>query len=72
MRTGPRSLLGYRESIHLTGEPEAGGRTRRQVGNQMVQVNVCRLFEIQRTEANVIEGLIVNAVGLISTVNRLM
>lgn len=38
----------------------------------MVEVSICGRGELQRAEADVIEGLIINAVGLIRVLNQLM
>jgi len=38
----------------------------------MVQVTVCWGGEFQGSEADIVEGLVVNAVGLICVLNKLM
>ena len=38
----------------------------------MVQITICGCGQLQGTEANVIESLVVNAVGLICVLNKLM
>ena len=57
---------------NLTGESEAGGDTRHGGGNQMVQVTVGGGGELQGSEADVVQGLVVNAVGLVGVLNQLM
>lgn len=51
--------------VELSGEPEAGSDTRRRQGHQVVQVAVGRGGQLEGSEANVVERLIVNAVSLV-------
>jgi hypothetical protein len=51
-------------SIELTWEAEASGDTGHGQGDKMVQVTIGGVGEPESTEADVIESLIVNAVGL--------
>jgi len=59
-------------SIQLSREPEAGGDSRHGEGHQVVEVTVGGGGELQGAEANVVESLIVNAVGLISVLDKLV
>ena len=59
-------------SVQLAGESEAGGDSRHGGGDQMVQVTVGGGGQLQGTEADVIESLVVNAVGLICVLNKLV
>ena len=59
-------------SIQLARKPEAGGHTRHGGRNQMVQITIGWGGELQGTEADVIESLVVNTVGLICVLHQLM
>ena len=59
-------------SVELTREPETGGDTRHGEGDQVVEVTVGGSGELQSSEADVVESLVVNAVGLICVLNQLM
>ncbi len=59
-------------SIELTRETEAGGYTRHGEGDQMVEITICGVGELEGTEADVVKSLIVNAVGLICVLNKLV
>ena len=59
-------------SIELARETQAGGDTRHGGRDEMVQVTISRGGQLEGTEADVIESLIVNAVGLISVLHKLM
>ena len=59
-------------SIELTGEPEAGGDTGHGGADQMVQVSVGGGGEFQGTEADIVESLVVNAVGLVCVLDQLV
>lgn len=59
-------------SVQLTGEPEAGGDTRHGGTDQMVEVTIGRGGEFQGSEADVIQGFIVNAVSFISVLYQLV
>ena len=58
--------------VQLTRETQAGGHTRHGSRDQMVEVTVCGGCEFQGSEADVVEGFIVNAVGFICVFNQLM
>ena len=59
-------------SVELSGEAQAGGHTRHGGGDEMVQVTVGGGGELEGTEADVVESLVVNAVCLVSVLNELM
>ena len=59
-------------SIELTRETETGGDTRHGEGDQMVEITICGVGELEGTEADVVKSLIVNAVGLICVLNKLV
>merc|ERR1712142_509008 len=59
-------------SIELTREPEASSDTRHGQGHQMVEITVGWVGKLQGSEANVIESLVVNTVGLIGVLNKLV
>ena len=59
-------------SIELTREPETSGHTTHGQRHQVVKVTVGGGGELQGSEADVIEGLIVNTVGLICVLNQLV
>ena len=58
--------------VQLTRETQAGGHTRHGSRDQMVEVTICGGCEFQGSEADVVEGFIVNAVGFICVFNQLM
>ena len=59
-------------SVELAGEAQAGGDTRHGGRDQMVQVTIGGGGQLQGTEADVVESLVVNAVGLICVLNKLV
>ena len=59
-------------SIQLAREAKAGGDTRHSCRHQMVQVTIGGSGQLQGSKANVIQGFVVNAVGLICVFNQLM
>ena len=59
-------------SVQLAGEAQACGDTRHGGRDKMVQVTISRGGQLQGTEADVIESLIVNAVALICVLNKLV
>ena len=58
--------------VELTGETEAAGDSGHNSGNEMVEVTVGGGSELEGTEADVVEGLVVNAESLIGVLNELM
>lgn len=59
-------------SIQLTGETEAGGDTAHGSGDEMVQVAVRWRGQLEGTEADVVECLIVNAEGFVGVFHQLV
>ena len=59
-------------SIQLTWEPETGSHSRHGQGDQMVEVTIGGGGELQGSEADVIQGLVVNTVCLICIFNQLV
>jgi len=58
--------------VELTRESEASGHTRHGGGDQVVQVTVCWGGELEGSEANVVEGFVVNAVCLVGVFDQLV
>ena len=56
----------------LTREAQAGGDTRHGGRDEMVEVTVGWCCQLEGTEADVVQSLIVNAIGFISVLNELM
>jgi hypothetical protein len=59
-------------SVELTWEAEASGDTAHAGGDKVVEVTVCWGGELECAEANVVESLVVDAVGLIGVLNKLV
>ena len=59
-------------SVELAGEAQACGDTRHGGRDEMVQVTIGGGGQLQGTEADVVESLVVNAVGLICVLNKLV
>merc|ERR1712170_308481 len=59
-------------SVKLAGETQAGGDTRHGGRHQMVEITIGGSGQLEGTEADVIQGLVVNAVGLVCVLNQLM
>lgn len=58
--------------VKLTGETKTCGDTRHNDRDKMVQVTICGGGELESTQANVIEGLVVDTEGLVRVLNELM
>ena len=58
--------------IELTGEAQAGGDSAHGGGHQVVKVSVGGCGKFQSAEANVIKGLVVNAVGFVCVLYKLV
>ncbi len=58
--------------VQLTREPEAGGHPRHGGGHQMVEVSVGWCGQFESTEADVVQGLVVDTVGLVCVLYQLM
>jgi len=59
-------------SIELSREAQASGDTRHGGRDKMVEISVGRGGELEGTEADVVESLVVNAVGLVGVLNELV
>ena len=59
-------------SVKLSWESEASGDTGHGGGDEMVQVTVCGGSEFQGSEADVVEGFVINGEGLVGVLNKLM
>ena len=59
-------------SVELTGESETGGDSGHSGGDKMVQVTIGWGGEFQGSEADVVESLVINTVGLIGVLNELV
>merc|ERR1712195_74702 len=58
--------------VELTGESEAAGDSGEGGGDEMVKVTVGGGGELEGSEADIVEGLVVNAHDLIGVLNKLM
>jgi len=58
--------------VQLTRESKTRGDTRHGSRNKMVQVSVCWGGKFQCSEADIVESLVVDTVGLVSVLNKLM
>merc|ERR1719481_2325554 len=59
-------------SVQLSREPWGGGNAGHGEGDKMVEVSIRRVGQLQSSEANIVESLIVNAISLIGVLNQLM
>mmetsp|Transcript_22775 Transcript_22775/g.42333 ORF Transcript_22775/g.42333 Transcript_22775/m.42333 type:complete len:467 (+) Transcript_22775:286-1686(+) len=59
-------------AVELTWETKGTGRSGDGVGNQVVEVAVGRVGELEGTEANVVQRLVVESVTLISVLDKLV
>jgi hypothetical protein len=58
--------------VKLTRETQAGGDTRHDGGDEVVQVAVGGVVQLESAHANVVESLIVNAEGLVGVLDQLV
>merc|ERR1712099_216819 len=58
--------------VELTGETEAAGDTGEGSGDEMVKITVGGGGELEGSEANIVEGLVVNAHDIIGVLDELM
>ncbi|KAF1760613.1 hypothetical protein GCK72_008862 [Caenorhabditis remanei] len=58
--------------VELSWESEAGGNSGHRERNEMVQVSVCWVGELECSVADVVEGLVIDTVGLIGVLNELV
>jgi len=59
-------------SVQLTWESEAGGDAAHGGRDEVVQITISWRGEFERSEADVVERLVVNAVGFVSVLNELV
>ena len=58
--------------VELSGETEAGGDAGHCDGDEVIQVAVSGRRQLERAEANVVQGLVVDAVRFVSVFHQLM
>ena len=58
--------------VELTGESKAASNSGHGSGDEMVEITVCRGGELESSEADIVEGFVVNDHALISVFNQLM
>ena len=58
--------------VKLTREAQAGGNTGHDGGNEVVQVTVGGVGELEGFHADIVQGLVVNAEGLIGVLDKLV
>merc|ERR1711893_81826 len=58
--------------VELTGEAEAAGHTGEGSGDEMVEITVGGGGELEGSEADIVEGLVVNAHDIIGVLDELM
>lgn len=58
--------------VELTGEAQASRDTRHDNGDKVVEIAIGRCRELQCPEANVVEGLIINAESFIRVLDKLV
>ena len=58
--------------VELTRETQAGSDTRHDQGDEVVQVTIGRAGKLQSTEADIVQGLIVNAENFVSRLDELV
>jgi hypothetical protein len=58
--------------VQLTGETQAGGDTRHDGGDEVVQVTVGGVVELESPHADVVEGLVVDTEGLVRVLDKLV
>ena len=59
-------------SVQLSRESEAGCHSRHGGGDEMVEVTVCGCGQLQGTEADIVESLVINTVCFICVLNKLV
>lgn len=58
--------------VQLTGETQAGGDTRHDGRDQVVEVTVRRVGELECAHADVVQSLVINAEGLVRVLDQLV
>ena len=59
-------------SVQLSREAERAGNSGHNLGDQVVQISVRRRSDLQSAEADIVQGLVINAEDLIGGLNQLM
>ena len=59
-------------SVQLAGESEAGGDTRHGGGDEMVEISVCGGGQFEGSEADIVQGFVVDSKGFICVLYELM
>jgi len=59
-------------SVELTGETKGGGDTGHDDGDQVVEVTVAGGRELQSTEADVVQSLVIDTEGLVRVLDQLV
>ena len=75
MKTGERNHVNgdlAQIAVQLTGEAETAGGAGKGGGDQMVQITVGGGGQLQRSEADVVQGFVVHHEGLITVLDELM
>ena len=58
--------------IQLTGESKRSSNTAHCHGNQVVQISIRRISKFKGTEADVVKCLVIDAIGLVSILYKLV
>eukprot|EP00043_Microstomoeca_roanoka_P004868 m.52369 g.52369 ORF g.52369 m.52369 type:complete len:506 (-) comp12695_c0_seq1:22-1539(-) len=58
--------------VELTREAKASGNTAHAGGDKVVEVTICGGCELEGTEADIVQGFVINAVSLISVLDELV
>ena len=58
--------------VELTRETQASGDTRHDNGDEVVEVAICWCRELQGPEANVVQGLVIDAEGFVGVLDELV
>ena len=66
------ALNNYKVSSIHTWESEASGDTGHGQGHQVVEITIGGVGELEGSEADVVESLVVNTVGLVSVLHQLV
>ena len=58
--------------VELAGEAQAGGNTGHDDGHEVVEVAICRGRQLEGTEADIVQGLIVDTESLVRVFDELV
>ena len=58
--------------VELSRESKAAGNSRDGSGDEVVKISICWGCQLEGSEADVIKGLVINDLDLISVFNKLM